>query len=476
MFQLWSMEKNMTYDLKKLTEEFSKHLKLDDTKLMMLHTTLATMLSRQMEGTPIWIIFVGASGDGKSEITISLDDKINTFMIHEITSNTLVSGFQKFKKVGRTHVKVNCDLAPQLDNKVVLIPDMAQILKLHPNEKAKVWAQLRELYDGRASKKTGNMEEQKRYDNLRITLIACSTPAIDSQILIHQDLGTRELIFRTDYDEMDKKDNQGLMNKVWDNEGHEDLMRTSLKYAVSEFLKDRKIKKIDISSEVKEELESCVEVLRHLRATAEIDSFSGELISLVYPEQPTRALKQLKRIFIALKSLDNNYPDELALQIIRHIVKSSCSFNRWLVLSGLTSFNGLEVSVNDLAQKIKLGTKTIYRELNILWNLRLIDRIIRHKEYYGKSIDVQFWKFLDSPLNQKIKELFSKTLEIPDTPDNKRGYSSPIYFSIRTFFIMKKEKKNNNIYMPSCQTVYHDTPDNKSSGLDLEKVQEEFSK
>lgn len=464
-----SGDKDMSYDLVKLTTEFQKYLKLDDTKLMMLHTALAVMLSKQMEGTPIWIIFVGASGDGKSEITVSLDDKINTFMLHEITSNTLVSGFQKSKKVGKNYVKINCDLAPKLDNKVVLIPDMAQILKLHPNEKAKVWAQLRELYDGRASKKTGNMEEQKRYDSLRVTLIACSTPAIDSQILIHQDLGTRELIFRTNTEAEEKHEEgeQTLQDKVWENEGHEDLMRTALKISVSEFLRNRPIKKIDISDEVKKELEAYVEVLRYLRASAEIDSFSGELISLVYPEQPTRALKQLKRLFISLKSLDDDYPDELALQIIGHIVKSSCSFNRWLVLSGLSRYTD-RISISTLAQDIKLGTKTIYRELNTLWNLGLIDRTLEQYSNYGKTFEAQFWIFKATPLNQKIKELFKK---IPGTPKS----ITPYYFSIRTFFIMKKEKKNNNIDNTYTNTAYHDTPNSIGTNMDIEKIEKEFS-
>lgn len=445
-------------NLEELTKRFRKHLKLDDTKLMMLHTALATKLSVQMRGTPLWIIYVGPSGDVKSELIISLDDKKDTYMLHEITSNALVSGFTKYKKVKKEWVEINCDLAPQLDGKLVLIPDMAAILKLHPNEKAKVWAQLRELYDGRAGKKTGNMEKKKSYENLRISLLACSTPAIDSQILIHQDLGTRELIYRTDIGSQKEKDVEGepsLTDKVWENEEHEEVMRTDLNSSVKGFLKDKKIKNIIISNEVKKELEIYVEVLRHLRASAEVDSFSGELIGVVYPEQPTRVLKQLKRLFIALKSLDDKYPDDLALQIIRHVVKSSCSYNRWLVLAELAKMDR-EVSVSKIGQELKLGTKTIYRELNILWNLGLIDRIVQMKDYYGKTIEIQYWKRKDNELSKKIKEIFI----LPhDTPDNKRD----IYFSIRTFFILKKEKKINNSNIPSCKEVYHYTLNNNSS-------------
>lgn len=39
------------------------------------------------------------------------------------------------------------DLAPLLDNKIILITDMAQLLKLPPIEKGELWGQLREFYD-----------------------------------------------------------------------------------------------------------------------------------------------------------------------------------------------------------------------------------------------------------------------------------------------------------------------------------------
>jgi hypothetical protein len=38
---------------------------------------------------------------------------------------------------------------------------------------------------------------------------------------------------------------------------------------------------------------------------------------------PTRSLKIFKRIYVALKSLDEKYPDDKARQIISHIVTSS---------------------------------------------------------------------------------------------------------------------------------------------------------
>lgn len=384
--------------LSKVHKVFSKWLFLDNYR--MIDVALAIYLSRKMDGTPIWIIFVGPSGDGKSELVMSLDFNDDSYVLHELTSNTLVSGQRKS----------SFDLAPQINGKIVLLPDMAQILKLHPNEKAQVWAQLRELYDGRAGKRTG--VGGRNYQDLRVTLLGCSTSSIDSQILIHQDLGTRELIFRTKEENYRNSNNRGLMNKVWANEQYERRMREELKEVVEDFLTRRKILKINISEAVKKELEDYVSVLRFLRASAELDSSTGELLNLVHPEQPSRCLKQLKRLFICLKSLDKEYSDDKALDCIRHIVISSCPPNRWKVLSTLlrlVSKGQSKISIYRICQELRLGYKTVFRELNVLWNLGLIERLVEIKErYVGYQQEVYYWT-VDSnkQLIQAIQKIYS---------------------------------------------------------------------
>ena len=57
------------------------------------------------------------------------------------------------------------------------------------------------------------MGSRSQYEGLKVTLMAGSTPAIDGQILVHQDLGTRELIYRTHGSKL-KRD---VMKKCFDN-------------------------------------------------------------------------------------------------------------------------------------------------------------------------------------------------------------------------------------------------------------------
>jgi hypothetical protein len=345
--------------LKDVHKVFKKWLHIEDTDFIDL--LLSVALTKNMKGTPIWMLVVGASGDGKTECVMSLNG-YETKILHQITPNTLVSGFTVRDK--ETGERVNVDLAPKLDDKLLIIPDMAQLLQLHPNQKAQVWAQLRDLFDGFAGKQAGTGLDTQ-YTGLRVTLIACSTPSIDSQILIHQDLGTRELVWRT----KKTKKTVELMNKVWFNEGYEIQMRSELNQTVLNFLNNKKIEKVGVDKKTQGELMKYAILLSYMRAPAHFDKYRHELLSDIYPEKPTRVLKQFKRLFIALKSLDSKYSDERALGIINKIALSSGDPNRVKVFNYLIDRGDDEHSISSISRVLKIGKATVKRNLWALANM-----------------------------------------------------------------------------------------------------------
>ena len=212
--------------LQQLHNIYKKLLYIEDTKR--IDVILATALSKKIPGIPLWLILVGASGDMKS-VQLNAIDYEDVFVMHNLTSKTLVNGYKNKKKYP--------DLAPQLNNKIIIIPDMSQILKLPPIEKGELWGQLRDLYDGKAGKLSGQ-GSTARYDGLKITLIAGSTPSIDAQILVHQDLGTRELIYRTKGNNNKDK----VMEKCFENEENEFDITCELRKYTTNFIKKRGIK------------------------------------------------------------------------------------------------------------------------------------------------------------------------------------------------------------------------------------------
>jgi|TARA_Y100000034_G_scaffold18559_1_gene20636 hypothetical protein len=372
-YKRWKKEKTITLD--KLHNFYKDNFHIEDTKR--IDVVLAVALSRKLEGIPLWLILVGPSGDMKSVQLNAFQDE-NIFRLHNLTSKTLVNGYKDKEE--------HPDLAPELNNKVVVIPDMAQILKLPPSEKGELWGQLRDLYDGLAGKVSG-LGSRAKYDNLHVTLLAGSTPAIDGQILVHQDLGTRELIYRTSGNIEKEKS----MLQCFKNEEFEQEISQELKELTSEFMEKTQIVRLDLSEDIVEELMKISTYITYMRATAEVDSYTNELRNLVYPEEPTRIAKQMKRMFICLKSLDGDYTDSRALKILWHIAKSSAFPIRTKIFEKLLNL-GEEISTSKISESLQIGKKTSQRELSILWNMKLVNcrREIINSQYPDRTYD--YWE------------------------------------------------------------------------------------
>ena len=113
--------------LKTVYDTFDKYLYLPDKRRLDL--ILAIALSKKELGTPLWLIIVGASGDGKSETVRTLENYPDTIKIDQITPNTLASGKPntKIDKNGNIIEYEPSDTGHKLQNKstLILIPDFA---------------------------------------------------------------------------------------------------------------------------------------------------------------------------------------------------------------------------------------------------------------------------------------------------------------------------------------------------------------
>lgn len=372
-------------DLVDLHNKYRELLYIEDTNR--IDIVLAVALSRKLAGIPLWLIIVGPSGDMKSVQMSALKNDDSTYILHNLTSKTLVNGYKdKFK---------HPDLAPLLDGKLVIIPDMAQLLKLPPVEKGELWGQLRDLYDGNAGKASGQGSDS-RYEDLKITLIAGSTPAIDGQILVHQDLGTRELIYRT----RGNKNKERVMEKCLENEEFEENITRELRKITETFLRQTKIKRDVISRKILDEIKNISSYVTIMRASAEFDGYENSLRNIVYPEEPTRIIKQLKRLYICLMSLAEDYPEEKALNILREVALSSSFPIRTKIFDYLLN-QEKEFSTSQVARELKIGKSTAQRELSMLWNVELVER--RDEETGIPERFIYYWSINNkSPITKTL--------------------------------------------------------------------------
>lgn len=383
---------NNKVTLDDVRKKFKEYLYLDDTD--MLEVMLATILSNRIEGTPIWMIFCGASGDKKSTTLKTSKRLDNVIKIDQLTKNTFASGKPNVWDLGS-------DL--QNNSNVLMILDLASISSKNPDEKKEIFAQMRNLYDGVIYKLTGS-GVRKEYENCHVTLIAGTIPHLKREYLIHQQLGSRELIFDT---EAEIEDNGYKMDMAWANEDYEKQMEQALEQALTDFMKSAEVKPLNISDENKEFLKKQANKLAILRAVGSYNQITDELDTKVIPEVPTRLIKQFKRLWRCLASLDGDYPTDKMKRIIEHIVSSSGNENRQIVIDiFLDSELDKTFTIRDMRRESKLGQRACKREMELLWNLGILNQnpiFVSSKKEGNKrvaydvvsySLNREYWKKL----------------------------------------------------------------------------------
>lgn len=382
LFILTKKQKPDEFTLEDVYSVLSKWLYLKD--FHMVDLVLAIVLSQRMTGSPIWMIFVGASGDGKTEMAKMIEHLNIVYKVDQITPNVLVSGMKDVK-----------DLAPELNNKLLLITDFASILSLNADSQRMIFAQLRNLYDGEAYKDSGS-GARKHYTGLRITMMANSTPVINHRILIHQDLGTRELIYRTDLNET-FEDFQKKSLRAIENEGRKAEMRLEIQTLVTSYFQNIKEISKEIDLDTIQWLLEKATWLSLMRATANTDAYSGDLLGQVTPEVPTRLLMQLKVIYLCLRSLSPNYDDSRAREIILRIINSSAKDVRVKIFQYLEKCT-IEQTSSQIAEALRLGKKTVILECNVLWNLNLIQCRKELTIQFGREQEISYWMKKEKPI------------------------------------------------------------------------------
>lgn len=414
----------MIVSLQVLHETYKRFLYIED--LDRIDIVLAVALSNKNPTIPLWLILVGASGDMKSaQLNAIRGDDVT--ILHNLTSKSLVNGFRDKKKFP--------DLAPELNGKIVIVPDMAQILKLPPNEKGELWGQLRDLYDGFAGKNSG-MGSTAKYEKLKVTLLAGSTNAIDGQILVHQDLGTREFIYRT----KGNKNKDQAMTRCFENEEHEEKISQELRKITRDFLDSCEIQKVDIAPDVLEEIKHISIYVTFMRCTAEFDGYTNELRNFVYPEEPTRISKQLKRLYVCLKSLSKDYPDETALRILWHVARSSAFPIRISIFDFVRENVIQEYSTSQLAERFNIGKGTAKRECAVLEALKLFK--CRRQETSRPDYFYEYWSI--NSTNDFVKSLHE---------------------SVRKNIVRSTMISTSNIHIHKDSIPYHISPDGFNSNM-----------
>ena len=145
----------------------------------------SVIVSNKMAGDPVWLMIVGGSSSGKTEIINAISTVEFVRELSMITTNTLLSGMKPTKGVETSFLKT----LPK--SSVIAIKEFTTILSGSSDDVIVIMAQLREVYDGKMSKMSGNGVNAEWKG--KVTLIAGVTEKLYQMEGMFSGMGTRTL-------------------------------------------------------------------------------------------------------------------------------------------------------------------------------------------------------------------------------------------------------------------------------------------
>jgi len=209
---------------KDLMENFYKWLYLNND--MGVVVAMATVLSNEFEGDPLWMFLVSPPGGCKTEILNTFSKCPTVYSTSSVTPHSLISGAHDIN--GK-----DPSLIPELNNKTLLIKDFSTILSKRDVEKDEIFSILRDAYDGTCGKIFGN--GKKRNYISHFTIIAGVTPVIYEMAIQHQSLGERFMKFSIG-DNLNHFSEENIIAKAIQNLNKETNMREELSSVVARYV------------------------------------------------------------------------------------------------------------------------------------------------------------------------------------------------------------------------------------------------
>ena len=164
---------------------------------------LGTVAANHMPGRPVWLMIVGPSSCGKTELIHSLSRVPNTHWASDFTKAGLLSG--------RPDKGGNVELTGGLLHELgafgfLLFPEFSSMLATEHKSQDSVLALMRQIYDGRVTRNLGSEDGSKKLVwTGKGSIIAASAPGIDSKRHMIQEMGERFVYKRLEFTESDRE-------------------------------------------------------------------------------------------------------------------------------------------------------------------------------------------------------------------------------------------------------------------------------
>jgi len=336
----------MAISLPELIRQYQEVYYLEDPSVISL--LCSVVLSNRMAGDPVWLVLIGGSSSGKSEL-INLFNSLDFVQeIAMITPNTLLSGMK-----------------PQKGQEMSLLKQIPrQCVFLF------ILAQFRELYDGKMTKTTGAGKPQEWEG--KITVIAGSTEKIHTMEAQFASCGVR-FIYYTLPPQDSVKATKRAAQIAKDLPVHRKRLRESTKQYIELMLQRVDTKEYPVPEDVSDRLIEAADFVTLARSPVERD-FRNKCEVPGSREEPMRFSNQLHNLARAEMAQNDGILTPMGESNIYKIAFDSIPKGRRLVLKQLAGFG--EVTLKGLAHKLRLEDERVRMILMDLHIWGIVERAV----------------------------------------------------------------------------------------------------
>lgn len=386
-------------ELDSLVNRFKYWLHIEDPST--IWTLCAAKISHRLPGDPVWLMVIGPSSDGKSELLKAFTQQ-GELSVDDLTEHTFISGYISKKT---DHIPQFAEL---LAGKMWYIYDLSIMMSKPFEERSTIFSDLRMIYDGRLKKRFGN---KTSFDipTPNNTLICGSTPVIDRTILEDQLMGTRFMTWRT------KTGNRlKIMGKIDETEKEFPAMRGSLGVQVDTWSENTKLNDFEFTEQDNINLQTMANQTTLLRTSVDTDR-NRDLVNDAYPEAPGRFYRQIKKMYRSYRII--GLTEDEAITCCKKLCMDCILPTRLKALEWLynNNHNGGSHRLSEVAVGTQMGKGATRQHLSALMGLGIVRYEERFDAQYRK--DIETWQVSDGNWGVLFTKLGKQDTLVSDASD-----------------------------------------------------------
>lgn len=361
--------------LAELKKEIEQYQYFEDANI--IDVALASIISTRMKlGDPIWLIVIGPSSGGKSQILrpLAMTDEKFLHRVDDLTENTFLSGMKLGAGKGEPSLLKRIGT-----HGIIVVSDLTVLFSKSNESRATILSQFRMVYDGEMTKFSGTSSKPITWKG-QLGVIAGSTPSIYHHFEEVADMGERFIYYRMkDYD-AERATKLSMQRKVYGKELDAKLSELYANY-LKEVAYTNRNTVIELSEETQDRILQIALFAERVRTTAHL-TFRDQVIDRIpVSAYPMRVALQLIAIAKGLALIRNHETGSQELTDKDYEIIDWCGYSLaneekracLKVLAAMTYGSVTKTSV--VADEVGLATNVVR---SILQNLASVGIITRH--------------------------------------------------------------------------------------------------